>query len=79
MPHSLFKIAGQLSVLTFEQHANVCRSFEIFFLGAQTLYAWPKTPLQMILKAGPRQIAVYLDLASAQLKGAVDEIQSVAG
>src|SRR6185436_5804753 len=50
--------------------------FLILFGRAETFDAWSETAFDVILEARARRLAVDLDVAGAQLKRAIDEIDS---
>src|SRR5207253_1373453 len=60
------------------QHAHVTHGFLIFFRRAQTLDARAQTAFDVILKTRPRRFAIDFNVAGAQLKRAIDQIDCLA-
>src|SRR6266568_617161 len=74
MQHSFFKFVSKLSVASFEQHAHVADGFLIFCRRAETLDARTETAFDVIFETRARRFAVDFNIASAQLKSAIDQI-----
>ena len=72
--HALFELVGQLFVSSFQQQSHVAHRFLILFRSTQSLDARTKAAFDVILETRPRRLAVDLDVASAQLKCSVDQI-----
>jgi hypothetical protein len=77
--HPLFQDAGQFRVATFEQHAHIAHGFLIFFGSAQSLDAWTETAFDVIFQTRARRLAIDFNVAGAQLKRAVNQINCAAG
>ena len=79
LPHSLFQRLCQFFVAALEQGFDIGRRLLIFVLRAEPFNARAETPFEMIFQTGAGKFAVDLDLAGAELEGAVYQIQCVAG
>ena len=77
LPHAAFERLGEFLVLALEQRFDVDGGLLIFVLRAEALYARAEAAFEGILETRTRQLAVELDVAGAQLKGAVDEVQRI--
>ena len=76
--HALFQNVGQFRVAALQEHAYVAHCFLIFRGCAQTLDARPETAFDVVFQTRPGRLAVNFDVASAQLKSAIDQVDCLA-
>jgi hypothetical protein len=76
--HPPLVLVGQLAVPAFEKHPHVAHRLGVLVRRAEALDARAEATLDVVFEAGARELAVDLDVAGAQLEGAVDEIDGTA-
>ena len=74
LTHALFQRVGEFGVAAFEQQAHVAYGFLILSRRAQPFDTWSKTTLDVILQTGARRLAVDVNVAGAQLKSPIDQV-----
>src|SRR5262249_56198460 len=73
------RVGSWRGVAGLQEDAHITHGFLILLRRAKALDAWAETAFDVILQTRPRRLAINLNVAGAQLKRAIDDIDGATG